>query len=172
MEGKSILSLKVSIFICTLTHLFYFWDLFFILVFYYLKCISLRISIQFLLLFLYTSSFCSTDLTMHHCFSVGFYLFIDFCWFSLYNQGNLSKGGKGGRIANGGKSPMTKEPPPLELKIESGIYSYPSFTYLIHQISKDLFTCFSLLEKKNYILVAITMLARSLLSILNCFIQS
>jgi hypothetical protein len=90
----------------------------------------------------------------------------------LYNQGNLSKGGKGGKIANGGKSPMTKEPPPLELKIESGIYSYPSFTYLIHQISKDLFTCFSLLEKKNYILVAITMLARSLLSILNCFIQS
>ncbi|KAF9664331.1 hypothetical protein SADUNF_Sadunf16G0007300 [Salix dunnii] len=30
------------------------------------------------------------------------------------SEGNLSKGGKGG-----GKSPMTKEPPPLELKIES-----------------------------------------------------
>lgn len=35
------------------------------------------------------------------------------------SEGNLSKGGKGGKIANGGKSPMTKEPPPLELKIES-----------------------------------------------------
>ncbi|KAB5519017.1 hypothetical protein DKX38_023336 [Salix brachista] len=35
------------------------------------------------------------------------------------SEGNLSKGGKGGNIANGGKSPMTKEPPPLELKIES-----------------------------------------------------
>lgn len=157
----------------SISYLFYFWDLFFILVFYYLKCISLE--------FLY--SFFSFSYTHHHfvalillCIIVSrwafIYLFIDFCWFSLYNQGNLSKGGKGGKIANGGKSPMAKEPPPLELKIESGIYSYPSFTYLIHQISKDLFTCFSLLEKKNYILVAITMLARSLLSILNCFIQS
>ncbi|CAK7323366.1 unnamed protein product [Dovyalis caffra] len=33
---------------------------------------------------------------------------------------NWSKG-KGGNMANGGKSPMPKEPPPIELKIEPGI---------------------------------------------------
>uniref|UniRef100_A0A5B6ZC93 Putative DNA-directed RNA polymerases IV and V subunit 4 isoform X1 n=1 Tax=Davidia involucrata TaxID=16924 RepID=A0A5B6ZC93_DAVIN len=33
-------------------------------------------------------------------------------------KGDWGKGGKGDKIANGGKSPMPKEPPALELKIE------------------------------------------------------
>ncbi|KAA8519245.1 hypothetical protein F0562_013501 [Nyssa sinensis] len=33
-------------------------------------------------------------------------------------KGDWGKGGKGDKIANGGKSPVTKEPPALELKIE------------------------------------------------------
>ncbi|KAJ9180780.1 hypothetical protein P3X46_008988 [Hevea brasiliensis] len=36
-------------------------------------------------------------------------------------KGNLSKGGKGDRISNIGKAPSTKEPQPLELKVEQEI---------------------------------------------------
>ncbi|OAY41240.1 hypothetical protein MANES_09G085000v8 [Manihot esculenta] len=36
-------------------------------------------------------------------------------------KGSLSKGGKGDKTSNGVKAPSTKEPQPLELKVEQGI---------------------------------------------------
>lgn len=35
-----------------------------------------------------------------------------------FSKGGLGRGGKGDKVANGGKSPVTKTPPPLELRVE------------------------------------------------------
>lgn len=47
-------------------------------------------------------------------------------------QGDLSKGGKGGRVLNGEKSAVPKPPAPLELRIEQGRYlaNYLCFPFL------------------------------------------
>lgn len=61
---------------------------------------------------------CSFSSTFHYCVILCVYIFVSAL--ILYFEDGWGKGGKGGKFANGGKSPVKKPIPPLELRVEEG----------------------------------------------------